>query len=246
MSRPRVLVTLDTGEELRRGVPLPSLHLKSAYAREVERAGGLPILAAPTEDEDIISELSTLMDALLVTGGAFDIAPTHYGVAATPGVRIDPAKPLRTAFESALLRLAIDRRTPVFGICGGMQLLNVVLGGTLLQDIASQVEDALEHEQPTSPIGPHHKVTFGARTALGALLGVASADVNSTHHQAVSVLGSGLEPMAWSEDGIIEAIGSPDLRLLGVQWHPELLGDPISATLYGALVRRARLFRDRS
>src|SRR5438128_1314484 len=130
--------------------------MKAAYAAAIEHAGGTPILAAPTADEEVIAELASLLDGLVVTGGAFDIAPSEYGRAPRENVRLDVAKPLRTSFESALLRIALDRSIPVLGVCGGMQLLNVILDGTLIQDIAVDLPGALDHEQPTSPLGAHH------------------------------------------------------------------------------------------
>jgi putative glutamine amidotransferase len=244
--RPRILVTLDTGEELRRGVPLPSVHMKAAYARAIESAGGTPILAAPTADEAVIDDLVWMMDGLVLTGGAFDIAPELYGRAERENVRLDSPKPLRTSFESAVLRRAFDRGVPILGVCGGMQLLNVVLGGTLFQDIATDVPGALEHEQPTSPLATHHAVAFVHGTALHRTVRVDTALVNSTHHQAIASLGGGLVPLATSEDGIIEAIGhANDLSVAGVQWHPELLDDAISQRIYAAVVDRARVRTER-
>jgi putative glutamine amidotransferase len=236
--RPRVLVTLDTGTALRRGVPLPNLQLKAAYAESVERAGGLPLLVAPTADVGLREELGALMDALVITGGDFDIEPWRYGHGGEPPSRLDTPKPLRTDFEWHLLEQALERRVPVLGICGGMQLLNVVLGGTLLGDIGSERPDALQHEQPTSPTTPDHPVEVVPGTALEALAGALTLQVNTTHHQAVDRLGRGLEVWGRSPDGIVEAIGLRDRpEVVGVQWHPELLDDGPSRALYGALVR---------
>lgn len=236
--KPKILITLDTGEADRRGVKFPNVNLKSAYVEAVARAGGLPLLVAPTEDPELIGALVPLMDALVVTGGAFDIDPALYG--ATTQHRIDAPKPARTHFERTLIEAALARRRPVFGVCGGLQLLNVVLGGTLLQDIGAQVEGALEHEQPTSPAGPHHDVELTPGGLLSRLTGRRQAPVNSTHHQAVDRLGRGLEVEARSPDGVIEAIalaGRPEV--FGVQWHPELLADEVSAALYRHLVASA-------
>jgi putative glutamine amidotransferase len=241
MARPRIVVTLDTGEELRRGVPISSVHMKAAYARMIERANGTPILAAPTDDPGVIEDFVGLMQGLVVTGGAFDIPPELYGRARQSGVRLDQQKPLRTGFETALLRAALAKRIPVLGVCGGMQLLNVILGGTLLQDIQAVMPEALDHEQPTSPLVAYHRVDLERGTALHRLLGEDSIQVNSTHHQAIDVLGRGLSVLGRSEDGVIEAIGDPDaLRLTGVQWHPELLGDELAQRIYAGLVELAR------
>lgn len=128
-----------------------------------------------------------------------------------------------------------------------MQLLNVVLGGELIQDIGSEVPGAIEHEQATSPLEPAHAIEVLAATPLHRLVGTDRAFVNTTHHQAVSTLGRGLEAWAKSEDGVVEAIGKrgADLRIIGVQWHPELLDDRVSRRIYGALVEEASQRRPR-
>lgn len=245
MARPKILVTLDTGEDLRKGVPFASVHMKAAYARAIEDAGGTPILAAPTALSEVIDELAALMDGLVITGGAFDIDPAKYGRGRT-AARIDTPKPLRTDFEWRLAEHALDRGLPIFGVCGGMQLLNVVLGGTLIQDIGTEIEGALEHEQPTSPALPHHRAQVTPNTAFARAVGSTSIEVNSTHHQAVGALGRELAVLAKSEDGVIEAIGrTADLSITGVQWHPELLDDHVSRVLYGALIEHASSARSR-
>lgn len=241
MSRPKILVTLDTGTVERRGVTLPIVQAKAAYASAVERAGGLPLLVAPSADLEVAASLAAFGDGLVVTGGAFDLDPALYGAETKAGVRLDERKPLRTSFEQVLLRHMLARRAPVLGICGGMQLLNVALGGSLIQDVGAEVPGALEHEQPTSPLLGWHEVHLSEGTWLARTLGRSRARVNSTHHQAVARLGEGLVVLARSEDGVIEAIGSPDdPAVTGVQWHPELLDDPLSELLYRSHVEEAR------
>lgn len=235
--RPKIIVTLDQGQTDRRGVPFDMVHLKSAYVRAVEEAGGLPLLVAPTDEPQVIASMCALTDGLVVTGGAFDIPPEAYG--GVPGShRVDPPKPLRTRFETALTEAALAANKPVLGICGGMQLINVVMGGTLLFDIASQVDGALEHEQATSPAIADHDVTIEANTKLASMFGPVIA-VNTTHHQAVDRLAPGLLVQGRSVDGVIEAIAHATRPIIGVQWHPELLGDPVSAALYRWLVDAA-------
>lgn len=230
--RPRILVTLDTGTTERRGVPFDSIHTKTAYARAVERAGGTPILASPTEDEEVIDALFSTADGIVVTGGDFDIDPTLFGEDATTGVRVDAPKPLRTAFEWKLTALAFEDRIPILGICGGMQLMNVVLGGTLHLHVDG-------HEQPTSPRDPAHGVTLTVGR-IAALTGESTLAVNTTHHQAVAQLGSGLVSEGVAPDGVIEAIAHDKHPFaVGVQWHPELLDDEVSDRLYEGLVEAA-------
>jgi len=240
LSRPRILVTLDTGTAERRGVPFPNVNVKQAYIDAVERAGGLPLLVAPSDDPARVEALVDLAHGLVVTGGAFDIPPSHYGAAQT-ATRVDAHKPARTRFEAALTEACVASGLPVFGVCGGMQLLNVVLGGTLVQDIREEVPGGLEHEQPSSPAEADHAVALVSGCPLAAWVGATEIRVNSTHHQAVAQLGAGLEAWGRAPDGVIEAIGlahRPDV--VGVQWHPELLADPVSDALYEHLVEAAR------
>ena len=237
MSPPRIITTLDEGTSLRRGVPFPTVEAKAAYARAIEDAGGLPLLVAPTAARAAIDAMLDLMDGLVVTGGAFDIPPSLYGVEATAGTRVDPPKPVRTQMEWALVEGALARGRPVLGICGGMQLLAVVLGGTLVLDIGTSVAGALEHEQPHSPALPAHPVELDPGSALARRLGRTRIEVNTTHHQAVATLGPSLLVTGRAADGVIEAIVHRDRPdVVGVQWHPELLADDVSRALYGALV----------
>lgn len=224
MSRPRVLVTLDTGETVRRGVPLPQLSTKPAYLDAVWAAGGAPWPVHPPEDPARLQDMLTDSQALLVTGGDFDIPPTAYGQRARPGAQRQE-KPARTAFEAQLITAALADGRPILGVCGGMQLLNVVCGGSLLQDIRQALPQALDHEQPTDPRGPDHGLQLNPQSPLPAWLGPVP-QVNSTHHQAVDRVGEGLEVWARAPDGVIEAIGRPGPGFVcGVQWHPELLPD---------------------
>ncbi|MCC7386732.1 MAG: gamma-glutamyl-gamma-aminobutyrate hydrolase family protein [Deltaproteobacteria bacterium] len=234
--RPRILITLDLGETTRRGVPFSIVEMKTAYAGAVERAGGLPLMVAPTDDPAVIGGLVALMDGLVLTGGAFDLDPALYGKEAA-GRRINPPKPLRTSFERALLEGALANHRAVLGVCGGMQLLNVVLGGTLVIDIAADVLGALEHEQATSPAMAAHEAEVLPGTPLARLLGARTIQVNSTHHQALDRLAPALLVTARSPDGVIEAVAHRDRPgVTGVQWHPELLDDEVSRALYRALV----------
>lgn len=236
--KPKILITLDTTTTARRGVPFDALHTKAAYARAVERAGGVPLLVSPTDDDDVKDALFAIADGLVVTGGDFDIPPEQFGATPRAGVRVDPPKPLRTRFEWALTQAALEADLPLLGICGGMQLLAVVLGGTLHLHIPDAIAGALEHEQPTSPAEPFHEVRLTGR--LRERIGRDTIRVNTTHHQAVARLGRGLVAEGHAPDGVIEAIVHDDHPYaVGVQWHPELLADDVSDALYGDLVRLA-------
>ena len=235
MSRPRIGLTLDADEGRGR------YELARSYVDAVLAAGGLPILL-PHAVEAAATYLA-LLDGLVVTGGAFDVPPELYGEARRP--ECGPAKPARTAFEKDLLEAALAARFPVLGVCGGMQLLNVVRGGTLHQDLASGA-GIPGHEQPPPKDAPSHAVLVVAGTLLAALVGPGELRVNSTHHQAVKDAGQGVLVSARAPDGVVEAIELPDLPFaLGVQWHPEavLRHEPRHAALYRALVAAARDLR---
>ena len=232
--RPIIGVTLDS-EPAGGWSRFPWYALRANYLDAIADAGGLPValghlpaLADATLDA---------IDALVVTGGAFDIDPSLYGEGerhATVSLKIE-----RTAAELALVRGAIARDMPVFGICGGMQLLAVALGGTLIQHIPDSVTDALSHEQPNPRDEPGHAVAVEAGSLLHRLTGADTLAVNSSHHQAVRTPGAATVS-ARAADGVIEAIEAPAHRFcLGVQWHPEFRIDPGDLRLFAALVEHA-------
>jgi putative glutamine amidotransferase len=235
VNRPRIGLTLDADDARR------TYELGRAYVDAVLAAGGLPLLLP--HDRGAAGAYLALLDALVVTGGAFDVPPERYGEARRPAC--GPARPERTAFEEELLEAALAERMPVLGVCGGMQLLNVVRGGTLHQDLGADLGIA-GHEQPPPKDAPSHEVDVAAGTQLAALVGAGRLAVNSTHHQAVRDPGAGVLVSARAPDGVVEAIEIPDLPFaLGVQWHPEavLAHEPRHAALYRGLVAAARDFR---
>ena len=237
--RPVIGITPDVGRTTARpGRPaLPQYELKQAYADAVLAAGGLPVVLPYSEEPAAAAEAIELCDGLVITGGAFDIPPEAYGAKA--GDRLGPLKPGRTAYEQRVLRAALAADVPVLGICGGMQLLAVELGGTLYQDIGAEVSGAFDHEQRGDPRKPGHAASVVRGSALAAIVGATEIQVNSTHHQAVKDAGRGVVCAA-APDGIVEAIELPGRFALGVQWHPELLEGKEQLALYRALVDRAR------
>jgi putative glutamine amidotransferase len=229
--RPRVGLTLDVDEA---GA---AYRLQRAYVEAVAAAGGLP-LPLPHQPGAAPEHLA-LCDALVVTGGAFDVPPELYGEARRPAC--GPARPERTAAEQALLELALAQDLPVLGVCGGMQLLAVVLGGTLHQDLEADLGLA-GHQQRPPREAPSHAVTVAPGTLLASLVGAGPLAVNSTHHQAVREPGRGVVVSARAPDGVIEAIEVPARRFaLGVQWHPEAVAhhEPRHAAIYAGLVAAA-------
>jgi putative glutamine amidotransferase len=220
MAQPIIGLTLDREEAGGYSRTHPWYAIRENYCDAIAAAGGVPVLL-PHEPAAVASYLA-LVQGLVVTGGAFDVDPALFGAASRhASVSL---KERRTLFELAIVREAVARDLPVLGICGGQQLLNVALGGTLVQHIPDEVPGALAHEQPNPRTEPGHAV----RIAKGSLLHrVAQADtlaVNSAHHQAVKAPGAGLVVDAVADDGVIEGIEAPGLRFcLGVQWHPEYL-----------------------
>ena len=211
--------------------------LRRNYADAVAAAGGVPLLL--THAVESVERVLGLIDGLLVTGGDFDVDPAMFGASSRhPSVK---TKDRRTTFEAAAIRAALDRDTPVLGICGGQQLLNVVLGGSLVQHIADEVPGALEHEQKNPRTEPGHTVAIAPGTALHGIVDAAELSVNSAHHQAAKDTGPGVLVNARAPDGVIEGIEHPGHRFcLGVEWHPEYAisaGDP---KIFAAFVAAAK------
>ncbi len=197
---------------------LPWYALRENYAQAVVRAGGLPVLL-PLEADRADAYIERL-DALVITGGDFDVDPALFGAESRHSSV--STKDRRTEFEVSITRLALERDLPVLGICGGEQLLNVVLGGTLIQHIPDEIEDALAHEQPNPRDEAGHEVKVIEGTRLHAIVGADTLAVNSAHHQAVKETGEGVVVNAIAPDGVIEGIEDPRQRFcIGVEWHPE-------------------------
>jgi putative glutamine amidotransferase len=206
--------------------------LPESYPELVRAAGGVPVLLPPGPPETA-ADLVTRLDGLVVTGGP-DVDPARYGQRPHPAT--GPAAPVRDAWETALTEAALAQRVPLLGICRGLQLLNVVCGGTLHQHLPDAVGHSGHNPDPGS--FPPHPVQVLPGTSLAAILGTgAPLDAPTHHHQGIDLLGRGLRPAARAEDGLIEAVeGEGDGFVLAVQWHPEEGGDP---RVLRALVRAA-------
>lgn len=240
--RPSIAVTPDVSVPTP-DAPFAKYDLKTAYPDAILRAGGLPFILPYTDDPAVIDLYLERVSGVVLTGGAFDIPPSMYGEAEKE--KLGELKPARTSFELAVLRAALQRRLPVLGVCGGMQLLNVAFGGTLIQDIGTELPEAKPHEQKHDRTQPQHPVDVKAESLLAECVGgKGHLMVNSTHHQAVKAVGQGLLVSAVSPDGVIEAIEATDRTqfIVGVQWHPELMIDTVPPQLgvYKTLVHRAR------
>ena len=233
---PLIGVTLDV-EQPGGYSKYPWYALRTNYAEAIAAAGAVPV--ALPHLPALAADLLARIDALVVTGGSFDVDPALSGDAA----RHDSVtlKEGRTAAELALLRGALDRDMPVLGICGGEQLLAVALGGTLIQHIPDAIPDALPHEQPNPRHEPGHAVAITPGTLLARIVGAGPMQVNSSHHQAVRHPGAGAVVNATAPDGVIEGVESTRHRFaLGVQWHPEFLIDPGDVRLFAALIAACR------
>jgi putative glutamine amidotransferase len=212
------------------------------YVDGVVGAGGVPVVLPPTGDEGAAEAVIHSLDGLLLSGGS-DLDPGYYGEEAVPELGI--ALPERDAFEMALVGQALRRGIPVFGICRGMQVLNVALGGTLYQDLPSQWErDVLKHRQDTPKWQPTHEVRVRDGSYMAEVMGREVVKVNSYHHQGIKDLADGLLATGRSSDGVIEAVEAEDVSeqwLLGVQWHAEAMrgAGPQQESLFEAHVSAA-------
>jgi putative glutamine amidotransferase len=231
LTAPLIGITVGPREE-----GSPYLQTRSTYTHAVECAGGLPVLIPPLGPEALNALLERL-DGLVFPGGA-DVDPSEYGEARHP--KTETVAEL-DRLELAVARWAIRSDVPTLGICRGQQLLNVALGGSLIQHLDN-------HRQPGDRTALTQRLSVTSGSRLADVFGSTSVDVNSMHHQAVKDLGQGLEAVAWSEDGTIEGLESRDHPwLLMVQYHPEeLVGfhQPsqrlFSAFVEACLTRRAR------
>lgn len=237
--RSKPLIALNCSMEEPPGRPYPFLKLD--YVAAVERAGGVPVLVPSLARPALVHRIVRSMDAVIFTGSD-DIDPACYGQQKDPACgRLVPRRKTRT--DLALFSAARARRLPILGICGGLQLVNVALGGTLIQDIAISVPGALRHSSVPRRPPAAHAVRVEPRTLLERLLGPGVCKVNSYHHQAVARLGRGLRVNARASDGLIEGVEGVDgPPLLAVQWHPERMAQksPKQQKLFAFIVRAAR------
>lgn len=233
---PVIGITLDS-EEPGGYSKFPWYALRQNYCSAVSQAGGLPLPLPHLPD--LAQAYLDRIDGLIVTGGAFDVDPALFGAATRHDTVV--LKRDRTRFEMAMINGALERDLPILGICGGQQLLNVVLGGTLIQHIPDEVPGCLAHEQPNPRDQAGHDVAIVPGTRLADIVGSLRIAVNSAHHQAVKAVAPGCVVNAWAADGVIEGIEHPSRRFcIGVQWHPEFTISPADAALYGAFIKACR------
>ncbi len=216
-------------------------YLSRHYSEAVEAAGGAPFHLSLIPRHEYIQEAVEQLDGILLPGSDSDVDPLRYG--REPHPALGHVHPLKDETDLMVIDAAEKMGVPIFGICFGMQVLNVSRGGTLIQDIASQVGDAIKHEQGTPRDRASHRVSLLPGSMVSTMATSDSALVNSHHHQAIETLGQNLVGTAWASDGLIEAFEDPrsDRFVMGVQWHPELgwERDRFSQSLFELFVERA-------
>ena len=239
MRRPRIGITTSLTVQK---TPERS-YLNSSYIQAIQQAGGAPIPLPPLLSHDALDEIYPLLDGILLTGGG-DIDPKRFGEAPHP--TLFDVVPERDQLEISLVKRALSDGKPLLAICRGIQVLNVALGGSLYQDIASELGSSLQHSQSEPNDQPTHKVKVMPQSFLSEVLGKEELEVNSLHHQAVKALGRELMATAYAPDQIIEGIeladSAPRRFVLGGQWHPEELvaRDESSCRLFSAFVSASR------
>ena len=241
--KPIIGVTPDfnAGDRKDMGGKTPTYFLAARYLEAIEAVGGLPLVLPLVADAFRQRLLLSQIDGLLVTGSGPDLPPELYGERQRFQFRRMSRQ--RSTLELGLAKLAFRSGIPTLGICGGMQSMNVALGGTLIQDIPSQISNSISHQPPRRATRPAHAIEVVRQSLLGRIAGRATIQVNSSHHQSVKRVARPLVTSAVAPDGVIEAIESSSHPFyLGVQWHPEFLysRDPIQKRLFQALIKAAK------
>ena len=219
----------------------PTFFLRARYIGAIEDLGGIPLVLPLVEDRAARKALLKGVNGLMLTGSGPDLPPQLYRERQRYSFHVMSRR--RYDFELDAIRIAAAQSLPVLGICGGMQAMNVALGGSLIQDISSQVGSSLPHRSPLPATRLCHTVEVQAGTLLRRITGLSRIRVNSSHHQSVKEIARPLIRSAVASDGIIEAIESPvHPFLLGVQWHPEFLYDrhEIHRRIFEAFLRASR------
>jgi putative glutamine amidotransferase len=230
------------GITMRHELETERFYLARQYGEAVAAAGGAPVHLSLIPRGEYVRAVVSRLDGVLLPGSASDVDPLRYG--REPHRRLGSVHPLRDETEALVLEAAEELGLPLFAICYGMQAWNVARGGTLIQDIASELPEAIKHEQGAPRERHSHRVRLQPGSLLARLAGGESVGVNSHHHQALELLGRNLRATAWSADGLVEAVeeAGGERWAVGVQWHPELgwERDGLSRALFEEFVEAAR------
>lgn len=236
--RPRIGITMRIELETNR------FYLARDYSEAVEASGGIPVHISLIPQMDYVSAVMDSLDGVLLPGSDSDVDPQRYGN--EPHAKLGSVHPLKDETDALVLDQIAARGTPLLAICFGMQVFNVIRGGTLIQDIETQIPDAIRHQQGKPRDHRTHRVRLLEGSILSNLAEAESLMVNSHHHQAIEKVGKGLIATAWTSDGLIEALEAPqdEQFMLAVQWHPEIgwQQDKFSKAIFERFVEAARRF----
>lgn len=216
-------------------------YLSRHYSEAIEAAGGAPVHISLIPKTDYVDSVVAQLEGILLPGSNSDVDPLRFGQ--QPHPELGSVHTIKDETDLLVIEAAEKRRIPLLAICFGMQILNVARGGSLIQDIGSQVPNAIKHEQGVPRDRPSHRIRVLENSKLAGVAGSSAAVVNSHHHQAVDALGADLIATAWTTDGVIEALEDPrsDQFVVAVQWHPELgwENDALSQRLFNAFINEA-------
>lgn len=227
-------------------------YLGRDYSEAIEAFGGVPLHIGLIPKAEYISEVLDVLDGVLLPGSNTDMDPHYYGL--EPHHRLGTVIPEKDQTDQMVLDEVENRKMPLLAICYGMQALNVSRGGTLVQDIESQLAGSIKHEQGAPQTRSSHSLKIGDSGILAGLDAVRASEqplrVNSSHHQAIGNVGRDLQITAWATDGVVECIEDTraDRFALGVQWHPELSAgkDRLSSEIFALFVSRCRDWAQRT
>jgi putative glutamine amidotransferase len=223
-------------------------YLARYYSEAVEAFGGVPVHLSLIPSAEYVGALMERLDGVLLPGSASDVDPKLYGH--EPHAKLGSVHPLRDETDALVIEELERRRLPLLAICYGMQIWNVARGGTLIQDIASEIPGAIKHEQGTPRDRRSHRVKLLPEGLLAHLARRDSTYVNSHHHQALGTVGRDLRATAWTSDGLMEAVEDTrgDRWAVGVQWHPEIgwEDDDFSCELFKAFIAATEEYRQAS
>jgi putative glutamine amidotransferase len=239
--RPRIGITMRLELESDR------FYLSRHYSEAIEAAGGAPVHISLIPHWAYIATIMDQLDGVLLPGSDSDVDPLRYG--AEPHPKLGSVVAVKDETDLGVLKEVEKRGMPLFAICFGMQVLNVSRGGTLIQDIGSQIANSIQHEQGAPRDRPSHRVKIAKAGLVSELAQSETVLVNSHHHQAIDEVGRNLIATAWAADGLVEAVedSRPERFALGVQWHPELgwQRDDLSQAFFNRFIAATREYAER-
>jgi len=218
--------------------------VNNTYINSILKNGGVPYLIPVTDDVEVLRQIVAQLDGIVFTGGE-DFAPAYYGK--EEHEKLGEVNVTRDTYDLTLLKLATDRNIPTLGICRGLQLINVGMGGTLYQDLPAEKPSDINHRQEEEGTVPTHSVSVVEGSVMHNIFGKQEIQVNTFHHQAIDKLAPGLKIVGWSNDSVPELIEAyPHRQILGTQFHPEIFtaaGDALMGKLFKFLVNKADTFK---